>query len=182
MAAFYTIGHSNHSTEALLALLRKAGVELVADVRSVPKSRFNPQFNTGALAEALRGAGIGYRHMQALGGLRGARKDGVPSPNGFWKEENFRNFADYAATAEFREGLDVLRDAGRTQICAILCAEADWRQCHRQILTDHLLAAGETVIHIGKDGSRETAVLAAAAATGADGAITYPPAQGSFLL
>jgi uncharacterized protein (DUF488 family) len=182
VAAFYTIGHSNHSTEALLALLRQAGVELVADVRSVPRSRFNPQFNTGALADTLRGAGVGYRHMPALGGLRGARKDGLPSPNSFWKEENYRNFADYAATPEFREALTELREAGKAQVCVILCAEADWRQCHRQILTDHLLAAGETVMHIGKDGSVERAAMAASAVAGADGAITYPAAQGSLLL
>jgi uncharacterized protein (DUF488 family) len=182
VATIYTIGHSNHSVEALLSLLRQAGAELVADVRSVPKSRFNPQFNSLALAELLRGAGIGYRHMPALGGLRGPRKDGLPSPNEFWKEENFRNFADYTATAEFREGLKELREAGRAGVCVILCAEADWRQCHRQILTDRLLAAGETVIHIGKDGSQEIAVLAAAAVIGTDGTITYPPAQGSFLL
>jgi uncharacterized protein (DUF488 family) len=180
VTVFHTIGHSNHSMEALLALLRQAGIELVADVRSVPKSRFNPQFNTDALAEALRGAGLAYRHMPGLGGLRAARKDGAPSPNSFWKDETYRNFADYAGTAEFREALSALREAGGAQACAILCAEADWRQCHRQILCDHLTAAGETVIHIGKDGSLEEARLAVAAVVAADGAITYPAAQGSL--
>ena len=182
MPVFYTIGHSNHATEALLALLRQSGIELVADIRSVPKSRFNPQFNSKELAGALRAAGIAYRHMPGLGGLRAAPKDGLPSPNAFWKEEIYRNFADYTATPPFREALEELRGAGRAQACAILCAEADWRQCHRQILTDALLAAGETVIHIGKDGGHETAQLAAAAVLAPDGGITYPPAQASFLL
>jgi uncharacterized protein (DUF488 family) len=178
VTVFHTIGHSNHSMEALLALLRQSGIELVADVRSVPKSRYNPQFNSDALEAALRGAGLAYRHMPGLGGLRAARKDGSPSPNSSWKDETYRNFADYAATGEFREALEALREAGRVRKCAILCAEADWRQCHRQILCDHLLAAGETVIHIGKDGSLEGAKLAGAAVVGADGAITYPAAQG----
>ncbi len=181
MAAIYTIGHSNRSIEALIALLREAGVQHVADVRTVPKSRFNLQFNSAALERSLRGAGIGYRHMPALGGLRGARKDGTPSPNGFWANEHFRNFADYTATPEFRQGLDELRALGGAHICAILCAEADWRQCHRQIITDYLLSAGEAVIHIGKDGSSEEARLAPAAAFGADGVIAYPAAQGTLL-
>ena len=129
------------------------------DVRSVPKSRFNPQFNAKALAQSLKAAGIGYRHMPELGGLRAARKDGVPSPNGFWANEHFRNFADYTATPEFREGLAGLRALGPPLLCAILCAEADWRQCHRQIITDYLLSAGETVMHIAKDGTLENARL-----------------------
>lgn len=182
MATFYTIGHSNRSIEAFIALLREAGVEAAIDVRSMPKSRFNPQFNTKALADSLRGAGIGYRHMPALGGLRGARKDGLPSPNGFWANEHFRAFADYTATAEFRQGLDELRAAGRAHRSVILCAEADWRQCHRQIITDYLLAAGETVIHIVSEGKLEPAAIAKSAVRGAGGVITYPADQGSLLL
>jgi len=182
LAAFYTIGHSNRSIDAFVSLLRQVRTGLAIDVRTVPKSRFNPQFNRDALAQSLSGAGIGYRHMPALGGLRRPRKDGGPSPNGFWKEENFRNFADYTATEEFRQGLEALRALGRAQVCAILCAEADWRSCHRQIVTDYLLAAGETVIHIAKDGSLEQARMAEAASVGADGVIAYPAAQGNLLL
>ncbi len=151
------------------------------DVRSVPKSRFNPQFNAKALAQSLKAAGIGYRHMPELGGLRAARKDGVPSPNGFWANEHFRNFADYTATPEFREGLAGLRALGPSLLGAILCAEADWRQCHRQIITDYLLSAGETVMHIAKDGTLENARLAPAAVIGADGTIIYPATQGELL-
>ncbi len=182
MATFYTVGHSNRSIEAFILLLREAGTETAIDVRSMPKSRFNPQFNSKALAESLRAAGIGYRHMPALGGLRAARQDGLPSPNAFWANEHFRNFADYTATEEFRLGLEELRAAGRAHACVILCAEADWRSCHRQIITDYLLAAGETVIHIVSAGNREPAKITEAAIIGADGAIAYPAAQGTLLL
>ncbi|MGO9460841.1 MAG: DUF488 family protein [Rhodomicrobium sp.] len=182
MATLYTIGHSNRSIEAFIALLQEAGVEAAIDVRSLPKSRFNPQFNSKALADSLRGAGIGYRHAPALGGLRGPRKDGLPSPNGFWTNEHFRAFADYTATAEFRQGLYELRAAGCADRCVIMCAEADWRHCHRQIITDYLLAAGETVIHIVSEGRLEPAAMAKAAVPGADGVITYPADQGSLLL
>lgn len=182
MTTFYTIGHSKHPIEAFLALLRGVGAELVLDVRTIPKSRFNPQFNTDALAKSLSGAGLGYRHMPALGGLRHRPKDAGPSPNRFWDNENFRNYADYTATAEFREGLGELRALGRSQICVITCAEAVWWQCHRRIITDYLIAAGETVKHVMAGGSIEDGRLTEAAVIGADGVIVYPPAQGDLLL
>jgi uncharacterized protein (DUF488 family) len=122
VTTFYTIGHSNRSIAAFLSLLQEAGTGLAADVRTVPKSRHNPQFNTHALAASLGAAGIGYRHMPALGGLRPPRKEGGQSQNGFWENEAFRNFADYAATEEFRQGLEELRELGRLQSCAIMCA------------------------------------------------------------
>jgi uncharacterized protein (DUF488 family) len=181
LATFYSIGHSNRSIEAFLSLLRHAGVALLIDVRALPRSRFNPQFNSAALAQSLRDAGIGYRHQPALGGLRQAEQDGQVSPNSFWQNEHFRNFADYTATAEFGQGFDELLRLGRAQICAIMCAEADWRHCHRQIIADYLLASGETVIHIGKEGGMEEARLNQAAVYGADGTVTYPAAQGRLL-
>jgi uncharacterized protein (DUF488 family) len=178
LAAFYTIGHSNRSIEAFLSLLSHAGVALLIDVRALPRSRFNPQFNSAALALSLRAAGIGYRYLPALGGLREGQPDGWVSPNSFWQNEHFRNFADYTATAEFRQGFGELLRLGRAQICAIMCAEADWRQCHRQIIADYLLASGETVTHIGKEGGLEEGRLNQAAVYGADGVMTYPAAQG----
>ncbi len=182
MATFYTIGHSTRSVEAFVGLLEEARAQLAIDVRTVPKSRYNPQFNTEAIAPALKSAGIGYRHMPALGGLRHARKGAGPSPNGFWDNENFRNYADYAATDEFRRGLNELRALGQAQICAIFCAEALWWQCHRRIITDYLLAAGDAVIHVLGEGHLEPARMTEAAVTGADGVIAYPPAQGDLLL
>jgi uncharacterized protein (DUF488 family) len=181
LATFYTIGHSNRSIEAFLSLLTHAGVTLLADVRALPRSRFNPQFNANALTESLRGAGIGYRHMAALGGHRQGRHDGKVSPNSFWENAHFRNFADYTATAEFRQGFDELLELGRAQLCALMCAEADWRHCHRQIIADHLLAAGEKVIHIVREDRLEEGRLNQAAVFGADGIVTYPEAQGRLL-
>ncbi len=182
MAAFYTIGHSNRPIADFLSLLQRAGAEILADVRTIPKSRHNPQFNADALEAALRGAGIAYRPMPALGGLRGARKGQGSPPNGFWENGSFRNYADYTATAEFRQGLDELRSLGRDHICAIMCAEAVWWRCHRRIITDYLLAAGETVIHILGEGNLEPARLTEAAVIGPDGVITYPAAQGGLAL
>ncbi len=182
MAAIYTIGHSTRSIEAFIGLLAQAHTQLAIDVRTVPKSRHNPQFNTETLAQSLQAAGIGYRHMPALGGLRHAKKGSGPSPNGFWDNENFRNYADYTATGEFRRGLEELRALGGAQICTIFCAEALWWQCHRRIIADYLLAAGDTVIHIMGEGHLEEARMTEAAVTGPDGVITYPAAQGSLLL
>jgi uncharacterized protein (DUF488 family) len=181
LATFYTIGHSNRSIEAFLSLLARAGVTLLLDVRALPRSRFNPQFNTGALAQSLRGAGIGYRHMPALGGLRGGRHDGKASPNSFWENAHFRNFADYTTTAEFRQGFNELLELGRAHICAIMCAEADWRRCHRQIIAEYLLAGREKVINIVREDCLEDGRLNQAAVYGPDGIITYPAAQGRLL-
>jgi uncharacterized protein (DUF488 family) len=177
LAKFYTIGHSNRSIEAFLSLLKPEGIALIADVRAMPRSRFNPQFNAKAFAQSLESAGIGYKHMPALGGLRHARHDGHPSPNSFWDEGPFRNFADYTATAEFRLAFGELLEHGRSQICAVMYAEADWRRCHRQIIADYLLASGEDVIHIMKEGCLEEGRLSQAAVRYANGIITYPAAQ-----
>ena len=102
---FYTIEHSTRSVPELADLLREAGADFVVDVRTVPRSRANPQFNADALPEALAAHRIGYRHVRQLGGLRGRPKGGAPSRNAFWENQSFRNYADYAATPEFREGM-----------------------------------------------------------------------------
>jgi uncharacterized protein (DUF488 family) len=180
VAAIYDIGHSTRPIGDFIRLLEESGIDLVVDVRTVPKSRFNPQFNADALAEALLSRAIGYRRMPDLGGLRGPRKDGRPSPNGFWENENFKNYADYAGSPPFMAALRELRDLGRAHTCAILCAEALWWQCHRRIIVDYLLAAGETAIHIMGEGKREPAQMTEAAVVGADGVIAYPPAQPSL--
>lgn len=182
MVEFYTIGHSNRPLEEFLALLQEAGVSLLIDVRTIPKSRHNPQFNADVLEAALKDAAIDYRRIPELGGLRSAPRGQGPSPNGFWENENFRNYADYAATPPFRLGLQELRDLGKARPCAVMCAEALWWRCHRRIIADYLLAAGETVIHIAGKGKQEPARMTEAAAIGADGVIVYPSAQGSLSL
>ena len=133
----FTAGHSTRPIADFLELLRAHGVRLLVDVRTVPRSRHNPQFNQDALRTALRGARIGYRHMKGLGGLRHPRKD---SPNGAWRNASFRGFADYMQTAEFEENLERLIELARARQTAIMCAEAvPWR-CHRSLIGDALVA------------------------------------------
>ncbi len=176
---FFTIGHSTRTVDELVALLREAGCDLLVDVRSVPRSRTNPQFNADALPGSLAPAGIAYRHLAALGGLRAHRKDAPPSPNTWWENASFRNYADYAMSAAFRAGLAELRVLGATHRCAIMCAEAVWWRCHRRIITDYLLAGGDSVFHIMGHGHIDAATRTPAAQPQADGKLVYPGAPGS---
>jgi uncharacterized protein (DUF488 family) len=172
--SFYTVGHSTRSIAEFAALLRLASIRLVLDVRTVPRSRTNPQYNSDTLPEALAKFNIAYRHMGALGGLRGKAKDVSPDVNAFWENESFHNYADYALSAPFHAALKELRALGREQSCAIMCAEALWWRCHRRIIADYLIAAGETVSHIlGKD-HFEPARMTPAARQRSDGSLTYP--------
>lgn len=138
----FTIGHSTRTLAEFIALLREGRIELLVDVRSVPRSRTNPQFNVDVLPEALAVAGIGYRHLPALGGLRHRSKSAMPFPNTLWRNASFRNYADYAETDAFRLGLEELKALGRDKCCGIMCAEAVWWRCHRRIIADYLLASG----------------------------------------
>ena len=145
---FFTIGHSVRSVDQVADLLKDAGADMVADVRSIPRSRTNPQFNFDTLADALGERQIGYRHIAALGGLRGRPRALGPSPNTFWRNKSFRNYADYAMTAPFRVGFAELVDLGRGRTCAVMCAEVLWWRCHRRIIADYLLADGAAVFHM----------------------------------
>ncbi|MGH7046533.1 MAG: DUF488 family protein [Stellaceae bacterium] len=175
-AAIWTIGHSTRTVAELGALLAQVSISLLVDVRSIPRSRTNPQFNADTLPAALAADGITYHHLPALGGLRSRRKDGLPSPNTLWRVPAFRNYADYAATAPFREGLDELITFCGERRCAIMCAEVLWWRCHRRIIADYLLAAGIAVIHIIGPGKTEPARLTAGAHLLADGTVLYPQA------
>lgn len=177
----FTIGHSTRPLEAFIALLKGADVTLLVDVRTVPRSRTNPQFNADTLPDALSAAGIGYRHLKGLGGLRGRQKAIERSPNGFWRNDGFRNYADYALTAGFREALDELRALAGEHTCAIMCAETLWWRCHRRMITDYLLAAGDEVVHILGPGKTQPGHLTPQAERRADGALVYPAAQGTLL-
>jgi uncharacterized protein (DUF488 family) len=144
-ARVLAIGHSTRPLEELVELLRASGAVTLADIRSIPRSRRNPQFSTDALAQALPREGIRYTHLGRLGGLRHARKD---SPNGAWRNASFRGYADYMLTGEFEEGLVELRALARDGPIAVMCAEAvPWR-CHRSLLADALFARGVVVEHI----------------------------------
>lgn len=177
----WTIGHSTRALGEFIALLRDADIALLVDVRTIPRSRRNPHFNEQALGPALAESGIGYRRLPALGGLRHRPRDAEPSPNGLWRNESFRNYADYAMGPEFRTGLDALRELGEAQACAMMCAEALWWRCHRRIIVDYLIASGLEVVHILGPASTEKASLTPGAEPRRDGAILYPARQPMLL-
>ncbi|HEY2467099.1 MAG TPA: DUF488 domain-containing protein [Terracidiphilus sp.] len=132
----FTIGHSTHAIEEFIALLNTHGVRQLVDVRSIPKSRHVPQFNTDVLASSLSGAGMEYTHLKSLGGRRHTRKDSI---NTGWRNASFRGYADYMATPQFAEGLAALSQIARATPTAIMCAEAvPWR-CHRSLISDAMM-------------------------------------------
>src|ERR1700692_4264538 len=145
MPAVLTIGHSNRTWKEFLEILRAHRVKRVIDVRSIPRSRHNPQFNRVTLSKKLRAARIGYVYLRKLGGLRHARRD---SPNMGWRNASFRGFADYMQTPEFEEGLQRLIKLAKEKKTAIVCAEAvPWR-CHRSLIADALTVRGIRAAHI----------------------------------
>jgi hypothetical protein len=140
-----TIGHSTRSMEALIGLLQAHQVRRLVDVRTIPRSRHNPQFNKETLPAALRAAGIKYRHFPKLGGLRHARAD---STNMAWRNASFRGFADYMQTPEFATAIEKLAELAQNERLAVMCAEAvPWR-CHRSLIADALYVRGFPVEHI----------------------------------
>jgi len=148
-----TIGHSTRSIETFVKMLQAHGVKQLVDVRTIPRSRHNPQFNRDALPESLLQAGIGYTHMEELGGLRHARKDSL---NAGWHNASFRGFADYMQTPEFETGLKTLIQAAKREQVAIMCAEAvPWR-CHRSLIGDALEARGLAVEDIMSESRTQT--------------------------
>jgi len=145
MKMIYTIGHSTRTIEQFLALLTAHGIQEVVDVRTVPKSRHNPQFSQDHLSAALKEAYIKYTHIKKLGGLRRPAKD---SPNTGWQNTSFRGFADYMASDEFQHGLQELQAHAEKNTVAIMCAESvPWR-CHRSLIADALTTQGWQVLHI----------------------------------
>lgn len=170
----FTIGHSTRTIEAFVDLATAAGVAEIVDVRSIPRSRTNPQFNPEAFTASLAQVGLGYRHLAALGGLRHHPRGAPPSPNTLWRNTSFRNYADYATTAAFGSGLEQLRTIAAQTCCAIMCAEVLWWRCHRRIIADYLLVGGATVFHIMGPGKIEPAQLTKGAWPKPDGTILYP--------
>jgi uncharacterized protein (DUF488 family) len=169
----FTIGHSTRTIEAFVALLRAGGVERLVDIRSVPRSRTNPQFNPDPLADALAPLQIGHTRIAELGGLRKPSQAVAPEVNGYWTNRSFHNYADYALSAEFRAGLAELEALAGERRCAIMCAEAVWWRCHRRIVADYLLHEGCQVFHLMGDGRVEPAKLTPAAVPAGDG-LHYP--------
>jgi len=173
----FTVGHSTLPIERFIALLQAYGIRRLVDIRTVPRSRHNPQFNGDELADALVAQTIEYVLLPELGGLRRARKD---SPNSGWRNTSFRGYADHMQSEAFAHGLDELIGMSRQQRVAIMCAEAvPWR-CHRSLVADALCVRGIDVIEIlSETNYRPHALTPFAKVDGT--AITYPPEQGSLL-
>jgi uncharacterized protein (DUF488 family) len=166
----YTVGHSTHSLDEFTGMLRAYGIERLVDVRTIPRSRHNPQFNADTLGKSLRNRRIGYRHMKELGGLRHARAD---SPNPGWRNASFRGFADYMQTPEFAAAIDKLIELAREKPTAIMCAEAvPWR-CHRSLIGDALVIRGVQVGDIYSSKAMKFHVLTAMARVQGT-KLTYP--------
>jgi len=166
---FFTVGHSTRPIGEFIGLLRNVEVRLVVDVRTVPRSRTNPQYHGDALQIFLSEFQIAYEHIAALGGLRGRQRDVPETVNAFWQNRSFYNYADHALSETFRPGLNRLRELGHASPCAIMCAEAVWWRCHRRIISDYLIANGETVFHILGHNHIEPAHITEAAGSGSSG-------------
>jgi uncharacterized protein (DUF488 family) len=171
-----TVGHSNHPIGTFLDLLKAHQVEQIVDVRKIPKSRHNPQFNSDALDVGLADHGIAYVHLPGLGGMRTARKDSI---NTAWKNASFRGYADYMQTAPFDENLCRLIELAAGRRTAIMCAEAvPWR-CHRSLIGDALLARGIEVEDIFSKSSAKPHTYTPFAKIDGEN-VTYPGLPGMF--
>jgi uncharacterized protein (DUF488 family) len=181
VSTLFTVGHSTHSIEEFIALLKGHGVEHLVDVRSIPKSRHCPQFNTEVLGPWLQRAGIGYTAIKGLGGRRYSRKGSI---NTGWRNASFRGYADYMATEAFAAGLDELSAIAHKQRTTIMCAEAvPWR-CHRSLIADAMVLRGWQVLEIVSAQPAKPHKLTSFLKV-VDGRITYPPektAQGELAL
>ena len=165
-----TIGHSTHPIDVFLAMLQGHEVKRLVDVRTIPKSRRNPQFNLDELPRFLEAAGIGHTHMPGLGGLRKPRED---SANLAWRNASFRGYADYMGTPEFETNLESLIEIGRDETTAIMCAEAVYWRCHRSLIADALLARRIGVEHIESASKRRPHKLTSFAVV-EKGRVHYP--------
>ena len=148
MPTLFTIGHSNHSFDELVELLRAWGIETLVDIRSITRSRANPQFDRATLARRLRRRGIAYAWMRALGGRRPRSKTADPARNAGWRVAAFHNYADYAETPAFADALAALLARAGRETCAIMCAEAVWWRCHRRIVADYAITRKARVAHV----------------------------------
>lgn len=173
-AQFFTIGHSTRTIEEFYKLLQIAQVTMVVDIRSVPKSRTNPQYNKDTLPETLATLDIGYEHIAELGGLRGKTELSSQKLNEYWENKSFRNYADYALTAPFNSGLNKFIELGSERKCTLMCSEAVWWRCHRRIVADHLIARGLRVFHLMGTDKIQQAIFSESARISENGSVIYP--------
>jgi len=167
----WTVGHSTRTLDALIDLLRAHDVTQLADVRTVPKSRRHPHVSRDALSRSLPEQGIAYRHFRLLGGLRKPRRDSI---NTAWRNESFRGYADYMQSDDFERGLEELVAWSAEGSTAIMCAEAVWWRCHRQLIADALVARGIEVRHITGPGAAAPHALTEFARVDTNKRVTYP--------
>ena len=170
----YTIGHSTRPVSEFIEILRASAVTRVVDIRRIPWSRRNPQFDKTVLPLTLGRAGLDYVHLGALGGFRAKGRRSDEGVNVGWENRSFRNYADYALTPPFREGLRELLEMASDHTSAIMCAEAVWWRCHRRIVADHMLARGVHVVHLLTRTAQMPASLTSFAVADAHGAVRYP--------
>lgn len=169
----FTIGHSTRTIPQFVEILRGGPVELVVDVRTVPRSRTNPQYNFDVLGDELQEWQVAYERITELGGLRGRSKLVPPEVNGFWENQSFHNYADYALSDQFEAALEQLLALAAERRTAIMCAEAVWWRCHRRIIADYLLLHGREVFHLMNEGRAEPARMTPGAEE-MDGHLVYP--------
>lgn len=170
----YTIGHSTRTIAEFVDLLRVGEVERVLDVRAMPRSRTNPQFNGDSLPATLAPLAIDYAHSPDLAGLRNRSKMIATAVNAYWRNQSFHNYADYALSESFTQALATLIERSRHQTCVIMCSEAVWWRCHRRIIVDHLMHHGVVVKHLMNRDRIQPAVLTPAATTADNGDLVYP--------
>jgi uncharacterized protein (DUF488 family) len=171
---YFTIGHSTRPIGDFIDLLIALEIGLIVDVRTIPRSRTNPQYNRETLPGSLSKFQIAYEHIAELGGRRVRAQGIAPDVNAFWENQSFHNYADYAMGDDFRSGLARLRELGSVRPCAVMCAEVVWWRCHRRIIADYLLIAGDRVFHILGPKAVVPASLTKAVTQQPDGALTYP--------
>jgi uncharacterized protein (DUF488 family) len=172
--SYFTIGHSTRPIAEFINLLTASEIDLIVDVRTIPRSRTNPQYNREALPGSLSAFQIAYEHIVELGGRRAHTQGIAPDVNAFWENQSFHNYADYAMGGSFRSGFARLRELGAVRRCAVMCAEAVWWRCHRRIIVDYLLVAGESAFHILGPKAVSPASLTKGATPIPDGVLTYP--------
>jgi uncharacterized protein (DUF488 family) len=170
----FTVGHSTRTLAEFIELLRSERIDMVVDVRSTPRSRRNPEYNIDRLPGSLADSTIGYQHIAELGGRRGKARDVPQDTNGFWENQSFHNYADFAFSSDsFAAGLARLVGLAAQRRCAIMCAEAVWWRCHRRIIADYLIAQGHTVLHLMAPSQVVAAQLTAGAERMGD-RVVYP--------
>jgi len=173
MLPIYTVGHSTRTIPEFVQLLRAGGIELIVDIRRIPQSRTNPQYNWDVLPAQLAPVQIAYLRIAELGGRRATSKIVPPATNAFWSNRSFHNYADYALTDEYRIGLEQVLEVAQTRNTAIMCSEAVWWRCHRRIVADYLLQLHRHVYHLMGTARVIPAEMTSAAVARDDG-LHYP--------